>query len=116
MDALKCSYKRLDHGCHGRHSTNHIDSRRHPRSVEIVTHVVAHNLRLLGHLSAEATLLFACLIGYDSKRRLQSMREISDVPSSAINNLLVGMNKLIQFKLQRLDLGRQFALKRIGFT
>ena len=87
------------------------DARRDPGPVEVMLHLIAHELGLLGDLGPERALVLARLVGDHRQRRLERVREIADLRAGAVDDVLVGEDERVELDLKRLDLGRRLAFE-----
>ena len=72
---------------------------RHARAVEIKIDLRGHRVGLLGDLARQRRRVALSLVDKDGKRRLQSVREIADMGTRALHDLLVGLEERVQLLL-----------------
>ncbi len=72
-----------------------------------------HDLRLLDHLVGKRALMSTRLVADDAERRLERMRQVTDMRSGPFDDIAVRLDQRIQLLLERLDFVGQLAFEAL---
>ncbi len=115
MDLLHGTAQRLDRRRHLGNGADDGETSGDARALQVVRDLIAHHVGLLQDFYCERIgKTGGSLVDDDRQRRLDGVREISDMGACALDDFAVGIDQRVGLARQRRDLDWKFAFEPFG--